>query len=131
MKLLEQLYVVASRRRLAPNTIDAYSQWVRRFLLFCARLSGYWKHPAQLGTPDVEAFLNDLVLNLRLSASAQNQALCGLVFLYTHALPSAGRLIIHDVFLNDDLGGPLPIAPLLRRPLHPHRRPCLQRRRVP
>ncbi len=26
------------------------------------------------------------------------------------ALPTAGRLIIHDVFLNDDLGGPLPIA---------------------
>jgi predicted O-methyltransferase YrrM len=26
------------------------------------------------------------------------------------ALPSGGRLVIHDVFLNDDLGGPLPIA---------------------
>ena len=26
------------------------------------------------------------------------------------ALPSGGRLLIHDVFLDDDLGGPLPIA---------------------
>lgn len=26
------------------------------------------------------------------------------------ALPSGGRLLIHDVFLNDDLDGPLPIA---------------------
>jgi len=26
------------------------------------------------------------------------------------ALPTGGRLIIHDVFLDDDLGGPLPIA---------------------
>lgn len=26
------------------------------------------------------------------------------------ALPSAGQLLIHDVFLNDDLDGPLPIA---------------------
>ena len=26
------------------------------------------------------------------------------------ALPSGGRLMIHDVFLDDDLGGPLPIA---------------------
>jgi predicted O-methyltransferase YrrM len=25
-------------------------------------------------------------------------------------LPAGGRLLIHDVFLNDDLGGPLPIA---------------------
>jgi predicted O-methyltransferase YrrM len=26
------------------------------------------------------------------------------------ALPSGGRLVIHDVFLDDDLGGPLPVA---------------------
>jgi predicted O-methyltransferase YrrM len=26
------------------------------------------------------------------------------------ALPASGRLVVHDVFLNDDLGGPLPIA---------------------
>ena len=26
------------------------------------------------------------------------------------ALPAGGRLVIHDVFLDDDLGGPLPIA---------------------
>jgi predicted O-methyltransferase YrrM len=26
------------------------------------------------------------------------------------ALPAGGRLLIHDVYLNDDLGGPLPIA---------------------
>jgi predicted O-methyltransferase YrrM len=26
------------------------------------------------------------------------------------ALPVGGRLVVHDVFLNDDLGGPLPIA---------------------
>ncbi|MBA3939140.1 MAG: methyltransferase domain-containing protein, partial [Planctomycetes bacterium] len=26
------------------------------------------------------------------------------------ALPEGGRLLIHDVFLDDDLGGPLPIA---------------------
>ena len=26
------------------------------------------------------------------------------------ALPAGGRLLIHDVFLNDDLDGPLPVA---------------------
>jgi predicted O-methyltransferase YrrM len=26
------------------------------------------------------------------------------------ALPAGGRVLIHDVFLNDDLGGPLPVA---------------------
>jgi SAM-dependent methyltransferase len=29
---------------------------------------------------------------------------------YAEALPSGGRVLIHDVYLDDDLGGPLPIA---------------------
>jgi hypothetical protein len=57
--------------------------WVKQFLTFSAATSGDWKHPAELGTAEVEAFLNDLVSRRRLSASAQNQALCALVFLYT------------------------------------------------
>ena len=45
---------------------------------------------------DVEAFLNDAVVRRRLSASAQNQALCALVFLYTH--------VLDDVIPQDHLG---------------------------
>lgn len=86
MKLLEQLAVVAQRLRLAPNTIDAYRSWVKQFLTFCAAVHGGWKRPEELGTADVEAFLNDLVVRRRLSASAQNQALCALVFLYGKVL---------------------------------------------
>lgn len=33
-----------------------------------------------------------------------------LIIRCAEALPSGGRLLIHDVFLNDDLAGPLPIA---------------------
>lgn len=33
-----------------------------------------------------------------------------LVQLYGAALPTGGRLLIHDSFLNDDLDGPLPVA---------------------
>jgi hypothetical protein len=40
---------------------------VRQFLGFSAQQHGQWKHPAQLGTSDVEAFLNDLVVRRRLS----------------------------------------------------------------
>jgi hypothetical protein len=81
MKLLQQLFVVARRRRLAAGTIDVYSSWVRQFLTFHRAANGTWRHPSTLGTADVEAFLNDLVVRRRLSASAQNQALCALVFL--------------------------------------------------
>jgi site-specific recombinase XerD len=86
MKLLEQFDVLARRKRLAQNSIDAYSSWIRQFLHFAAQRAGQWVHPRKLGTPDVEAFLNELVVQRRLSASSQNQALCALVFLYTHVL---------------------------------------------
>ena len=86
MKLLEQFEVVARRQRLAQNTIDVYALWTRQFLTFSAARLGVWKHPKELGTSDVEAFLNDLVIERRLSASSQNQALNALVFLYTHVL---------------------------------------------
>src|SRR5688500_10596201 len=96
MKLLEQLRNVARRRRLADNTIDAYSLWVRQFLTFCAQRHGRWKHPAELVTADVEAFLNDLVVCRRLSASSQNQALNALVFVYRH--------VLEDTIPQDHLG---------------------------
>lgn len=64
MKLLEQLTVVAQRLRLAPNTIKVYQSWVKHFMTFSAAAHGGWKHPAELGTADVEAFLNDLVVPL-------------------------------------------------------------------
>src|SRR5579862_9803462 len=86
MKLLEQVVVVAQRKRLAENTIDAYLSWIRQFLKYSATCGGAWKHPRELGTADVEAFLNHLVVERRLSASSQNQALNALVFLYVRVL---------------------------------------------
>jgi integron integrase len=96
MKLLEQLVLVARRRRLADNTIEAYSHWLQDFLRFAAAQHGAWKHPAELGTADVEAFLNDLVIRRRLAAASQNQALCALVFLYKH--------VLENVIPQDHLG---------------------------
>ena len=52
MKLLDQFEGVCLRRRLARNTIDAYSMWVRHFLTFCAARHGEWRHPAALGSAD-------------------------------------------------------------------------------
>ena len=77
---------MARRRRLADNSIDAHSSWIKAFLTFATARHGAWKHPVDLGTGDVEAFLNDLVMRRRLSASSQNQALNALVFLYRHVL---------------------------------------------
>src|SRR4051794_10174495 len=89
MRILDQVDLAARRRRMADNSIDAYSSWIRAYLTFCAAQHAAWKHPIELGTSDVEAFLNDLVINRRLSASSQNQALNALVFLYRHVLEDA------------------------------------------
>jgi hypothetical protein len=59
MKLLEKLSAVARQRGMAQSTIDCYSLWIKQFLKFSAVAHGAWKHPAELGTADVEAFLND------------------------------------------------------------------------
>jgi len=96
MKVLDQFVVVAQRRRLSEHTIDAYLTWARQFLTFSAGRRGAWTHPAELGTPDAEAFLNDLVVRRRLSASSQNQALCALAFLYRH--------VLEGVIPNEHLG---------------------------
>src|SRR4051794_28554850 len=96
MKLLERFAEVARLRRLSKNTCDAYSRWIRDFLAFSRGPDGTWRHPAELATPDVEAFLNELVTRRRLSASSQNQALNALVFLYHH--------ILEDAIPRDHLG---------------------------
>jgi len=86
MKLLERIESVARQRRLAGNTIDACGGWIQQFLRFGAVARGQWTRPEELGTPDVEAFLNDLACRRRLSPSSQNQALNALVILYPQVL---------------------------------------------
>ena len=89
MTLLQEVALAAARRRLSAATVDAYSGWIVDYLRFSAGVRGRSAHPAELGTSDVEAFLNDLVVRRALSASSQNQALNALVFLYRHVLDDA------------------------------------------
>jgi integron integrase len=74
---------------MSGKTADVYCHWIRRYLAFCAAAQGRWMAPEQLGTADVESFLNHLVGERRLAASTQNQALNALVFLYRHVLENA------------------------------------------
>ena len=85
MKLLERLAIVAKRRRLSPLTVECYQRWVREFLVFHKR-GDQWRRPAELGGAEVEAFLNHLAQERRVAASTQNQALNGIVFLYSRVL---------------------------------------------
>jgi integron integrase len=68
-------------RHLAYRTEQAYLQWMRRFV----RFHGY-RHPREMGAPDVEAFLTHLAVTARASASTQNQAMQAILFLYRQVL---------------------------------------------
>jgi site-specific recombinase XerD len=63
-------------RHYARRTVATYEQWLRRFLRFHHR-----RHPREMGSEEVNAFLTHLAVDLQVSASTQNQALPALLFL--------------------------------------------------
>ena len=68
-------------RHYARRTVKTYEQWLRRFLRFHGR-----RHPREMGSSEVNAFLNHLAVDLQVSASTQNQALSALLFLFRELL---------------------------------------------
>lgn len=80
-KLLDQVREVMRFRHYSLRTEEAYTGWIRRFILFHGK-----RHPASLGTEEVRAFLTDLALKGKVAAPTQNQALSALLFLYQQVL---------------------------------------------
>jgi integron integrase len=76
-KLLDQVRLARRARHYSPRTEQAYVGWIRRYILFHHK-----RHPKDMGTTEVEAFLSSLATVGRVSASTQNQALSALLFLY-------------------------------------------------
>ncbi len=98
-RLQEQFREVARFRHLSLRTEEAYWDWIRRFILFHRRkgavgsgagvvaLAGeregwIWRHPREMGGPEVREFLTHLAVERRVAVATQNQALNALVFLY-------------------------------------------------
>ena len=69
------------RSRFRFHHVATYEQWLRRFLRF-HRL----RHPREMGSAEVNAFLTHLAVEGQVSASTQNQALSALLFLYRELL---------------------------------------------
>ena len=68
-KLLDQVRTVMRRQHYSIRTEETYTQWISRFIRFHKM-----RHPQEMDTPEIEAFLNYLAVNERVSASTQNQA---------------------------------------------------------
>ncbi|MFO7629489.1 MAG: integron integrase [Prochlorococcaceae cyanobacterium] len=92
-------------RHYARRTVKTYEQWLRRFLRFHGL-----RHPREMGSAEVNAFLSHLAVDLQVSPSTQNQALAalqrlqgakalvaGLLYGSGLRLMEALRLRVHDL----------------------------------
>jgi integron integrase len=80
-KLLDRVRAVARVRHLSLRTEQAYSDWIRRFILFHGK-----RHPEEMGAEEIRLFLSHLAVEGNVAASTQNVALCALLFLYRDVL---------------------------------------------
>lgn len=80
-RLLDQVRARIGVKHYSLRTGQTCVGWVRRFILFHCK-----RHPRDMGAPEVEAFLSHLAADRTVCASARNQALAALLFLYREVL---------------------------------------------
>ena len=67
MKLEDRLRGAIRLKHYSRRTEEAYVGWYRRYVLWHDK-----RHPAEMGVPEVEAFLTHLAVNLDLAAVSLN-----------------------------------------------------------
>ncbi len=77
VRFMDQVRLAIRRRGLAYRTEKTYCHWILRFIRFHGR-----RHPEDLTTKEVEAFLDDLAIQKTVSINTQKTALNALSFLY-------------------------------------------------
>src|ERR1035437_4758124 len=80
-KLLDQVRDAIRLRHYSIRTEQAYTDWIRRFILFHKK-----RHPSELAEAEVTEFLTHLARVGNVAAATQNQALSALLFLYKEVL---------------------------------------------
>lgn len=80
-RLLEQVRDALRRQHYSYRTEKSYLDWIKRYIFFHNK-----RHPSEMGTTEVEAFLNYLAIDLTVAASTQNQAFSALLYLYREVL---------------------------------------------
>jgi integron integrase len=80
-RLLDQVRDAIRRRHYSYRTEQTYVHWIKRYIWFHGK-----RHPAEMGAPEVTAFLTHLAREREVAAATQNQALSALLFLYGEVL---------------------------------------------
>ena len=79
--LLDQVRERIRLKHYSIRTEQAYVDWIRRFILFHGK-----RHPAEMGGPEIVAFLTYLAIERNVAAATQNLARSALLFLYREIL---------------------------------------------
>ena len=88
-RLLDRVRDACRVRHYSLRTEDAYSDWIKRFILFHHK-----KHPGEMGAAEINQFLTHLAVERHVAASTQNQAFAALLFLYQRVLAiEPGRIV--------------------------------------
>ena len=115
LRFLDQCREVLRFKQMAARTEESYVDWIRRFILFHREPTPNpskegngrgWRHPKDMGTEEVRAFLTHLAVERNVAAATQNQALNALVFLYREVI--GGELGWLDGFEPAKRGARLP-----------------------
>jgi integron integrase len=80
-KLLDQVSDAIRVKHYSSRTEKTYVEWIRRYILFHNK-----RHPKDMGTVEIQAFITYLATGRQVSASTQNQALSAVLFLYKNVL---------------------------------------------
>lgn len=80
-KLLAKVRTELRTKHYSVRTEQTYINWIYRYIVFHGK-----KHPKDLGTAEIRAFIENLATNHHVSSSTQNQALQSILFLYKHVV---------------------------------------------
>ena len=101
-KFLDYVREVIRINHFSYSTEKTYVNWIYRFIIFHNK-----RHPEEMGGEEIADFLTNLVVERRVSASTQNQALNALVFLYKKVL----KIPLEDFeFRQARIGKRLPVV---------------------
>jgi integron integrase len=80
-KLLEQLRQAIRVRHYSIRTEQTYVDWAKDYIYFHNK-----RHPAEMGSNEINEYLSYLASFRKVSSNTQNQALCALLFLYRNVI---------------------------------------------
>lgn len=80
-KLLDQVRIHLRSKYYSRKTEESYINWIKRFIFYNKK-----RHPGELGKDEIRNFINYLSIERHVSASTQNQALQGILYLYKNVI---------------------------------------------